>query len=184
MARSPQYSLSDLVEAHQEALVRFLTMRFGNAEDAAEIAQEAYLRLMGVERLEELENPRGFLFRTATNLALDRTRQQTRLARLHRHLALQTRTDQGQPSSPGGTSPEADLQARERMQQVAEVVRKLPYKCGRAFILHRFEGRTHAEIARELGVSRSMVEKYLIRALARLRRELRPGAEDSGRGNR
>jgi RNA polymerase sigma-70 factor (ECF subfamily) len=139
---------------------------------------------MRVEKLQELENPRGFLFRTATNLALDRTRQQTRLARLHRHLELQTRTAQGQPGSPGRTSPEADLQARERIQQVAEVVRKLPYKCGRAFILHRFEGRTHAEIARELGVSRSMVEKYLSRALARLRRELRPGAEDSGPENR
>ncbi len=81
---------------------------------------------------------------------------------------------------PGGTSPEAQFQAGQRIQQVAEVLRKLPYKCRRAFILHRFEGRTHTEIARELGVSRSMVEKYLIRALDRLRQRLLPEGEDSG----
>ena len=85
VATSPTRFLSALFEEHQEPLVRFLTLRLGNAEDAAEIAQEAYLRLMKVERLEELENPRGYLFRTAANLAIDRTRQQSRFALVDQH---------------------------------------------------------------------------------------------------
>ena len=160
--------------------MRFLTLRLGNAEDAADIAQEAYLRLLKVEQLERLENPRGYLFRTAANLAVDLTRQQTRLARQRHQAALQLGSEQGQPGSPGGTSPEAAFQARERSEQVAEVLRRLPHKCRRAFVLHRFEGLTHPEIARELRVSRSMVEKYLIRALDRLRGKLLREGEESG----
>ncbi len=162
MARSPQLSLSDLVEAHQESLVRFLTKRLGDPEDAAEVAQEAYLRLTKVENLRELVNPRAFLFRMAANLAVDRMRQRTRQARQV--------APQGQPAA----SPEEELQAQERIDQATEVLRKLPEKCRRAFILHRVNGLSHAEIAEELAVSRKTVEKYMTLALRRLRRRLRP----------
>ena len=174
VAHSPPRSLAALVEEHQEALVHFLTKRLGSAEEAEDVAQEAYLRLMKVEHLEELASPRGYLFRTAANLAVDRIRQRTRLARQRQQVALQARSEQGGPGSPDAASPESEFQARERVDQAAEVLRRLPEKCRCAFILHRIQGLSHAEIGRELGVSRKMVEKYVSRALGRLRKRLRP----------
>ncbi|MBC6962986.1 MAG: sigma-70 family RNA polymerase sigma factor, partial [Nitrosomonas sp.] len=48
----------------------------------------------------------------------------------------------------------------------------LPPQCHRAFVLHKFDGDSHAEIAEKLGITRNAVEKLLIRALIRLRQVL------------
>ncbi len=155
--------------------MRFLGKRLRNQQDAADVAQEAYLRLFRSERFEELENPRAFLYRIAANLAVNRNLQEQRLAKQRRRLAQDAEADPGRAAR---TGPEATLEAREREQQVIEILRELPAPCRHALVLHRFMGRTHREIAVELGVSRSMVEKHLIRGLKHLRERLRQSTED------
>ncbi len=176
MARSPRPSFSTFVEEHREGLVRFLEKRLGNQLDAADVAQEAYLRLFRSERFEELENPRAFLYRIAANLAVNRNLQEGRVAKQRQQLALAAQRD---PGRAGRAGPEATLDARELEQQVIGILGELPPDCRRALVLHRFTGRTYREIAVELGVSRSMVEKHLIRALKHLRRRLREFDEES-----
>ncbi len=172
MEPSRRRLLTELVEKHRPALVRFLRGRLGSAEDAEDVAQEAYARLMRAERLEQIENPRGFLFRTAANLAVDRGRQQQRRASKERELGPQMR-DTAEHDA-GTRSPETARQGQERLRQIADALDQLPWKCRRAFVLHRFEGKSHTEIARELGVSRSTIEKYVMRTVEHLRHRLAP----------
>ena len=181
MESSQRLLLAGLVEKHRPALVRFLRRRVRNAEDAEDVAQEAFLRLMRSERVEELENPRGFLFQTAANLAVDRGRQQQLRAQKQREIGPQMKDAAQRDRS---SSPEVARQGQERLQQVAKALNELPRKCRRAFVLHRFEGKSHREIAGELGVSRSTVEKYVMRAVEHLRRRLGPmGRRTDGRRN-
>src|SRR5262249_21285839 len=66
--------ISDLLRAHNGALVSFLAARLHNAQDARDVAQEAYVRLLQLDAPGALSFLRGYLFKIAENLAIDRLR--------------------------------------------------------------------------------------------------------------
>src|SRR5688572_23474251 len=66
-----------LFREHNESLLRFLTARLSSSQDAREVAQEAYVRLLQLDRPGAIGFLRAFLFKTAANIATDRLR--------HRH---------------------------------------------------------------------------------------------------
>lgn len=69
--------------------------------------------------------------------------------------------------------PDQVLQFSELHQKIESVIQNLPPQCQRAFLLSRIEGRKYAEIAQDMQISSSAVEKLLIRALSKLRQELK-----------
>ncbi len=65
-----------LFSHHRTALLQYLTRLLSNSDDAEEVLQETYVRLLRVEHLDHLDDQvRRFLFKIATNLARDRFRQ-------------------------------------------------------------------------------------------------------------
>lgn len=74
-----QEALEDLARNHHKALVRFLTLRTGSREDAQEVAQEAYAKLLARERQPgTISFLAGYLWRVAANLAGERKRRRRR----------------------------------------------------------------------------------------------------------
>ncbi|GAB3997382.1 hypothetical protein GCM10028807_42440 [Spirosoma daeguense] len=71
--------------------------------------------------------------------------------------------------------PEQLLQYTELSQRIEETVRALPPQCQRVFIMSRFEGKKHREIADELQISPKTIEAHLSRALSQLRQTLQLG---------
>lgn len=71
--------------------------------------------------------------------------------------------------------PEQLLQYTELYQRIEETVRTLPPQCQRVFVMSRFEGKKHREIADELQISPKTIEAHLSRALSQLRQVLRLG---------
>ena len=69
-------------------------------------------------------------------------------------------------------SPEQILNGREKLARIYEAIDRLPAKCRQAFLLHRNSGMSYADIARELDVSVSSVEKYILQALKQCRSAL------------
>ncbi len=171
MRRPVEDLVKTLFEEHRGALLRFLIERLGSPEDADDVAQEAYLRLLGVERLEKIRNLRAYLFATAANLLVDRTR----VAARNRPREAEFRQQAKQAAAASGSvgSPEDEILLGERLKELEAALDELPSDCRRAFLLHRVGGRSYAQIAQELGVSPSMVEKHMIRALDHFRRVLR-----------
>jgi len=157
--------VQELFQAQSASLLKYLTSRFRDREDAAEIAQEAWLRMYRLEHPEHLENPRAFLFQMASNLGVDRARHSTIAERFSRRELASVRAD-SHPSA------ELSVAAQESLRLIDDALRELPEKCRDAFILNRGRDLSYPEIARELGVSTSMVEKYIIRALRHLRDKL------------
>ncbi|MEN0105427.1 MAG: sigma-70 family RNA polymerase sigma factor [Pseudomonas sp.] len=154
-------------QEHYADLLRFLARRLGDVEHAADVAQDTYLRLSNLPAGEPIGEPRAFLFRVAGNLAIDRLRREKRLASLHvdEHAAL----DVCDPA----TGLEDALLASEQLSQLDAALDQLPSNARLALLLNRLDGLSHAQIAKRLGVSESMVGKYLVQAMRHCRDWLR-----------
>lgn len=174
--------LATLVSAHGASLERYLARTLDSHEDAAEVAQEAFLRLHRLDAPETLDNARAFLFQVATNLAVDQLRRR----KLHLQFLNGERNQaaDGDPRDPNAStaSPEHILGAREKLSIVFNAVDELPPNVRQAFLLHRRNGMPYSAIAESMQVSVSSVEKYILQALLHCRKRLAsfypPGEDD------
>lgn len=159
--------VGSLFRAYHRRLVGSLRCYLGCELAAEEVAQEAYLSVWRATAAGEVKYPRAYLFRTAEHLAFDRLEREA-VERRHRAEA---------PLSEAivapGPSPEAQLLAEQCWAIVACAFNELPPACREAFVLHKLQGLRHAEVALRLGISKSMVEKHIMRALAHCRSRLR-----------
>ncbi|HEY4366701.1 MAG TPA: RNA polymerase sigma factor [Steroidobacteraceae bacterium] len=146
-------------------LLRYLVTRMPG-QDADDVAQECYLRIHRCEHLLTLENPKAFLFRIATNLLTDRARQRVRHTRSQQLMGIAPGMDDDfAEAATSQPALEDSIVAAEELQRVADAIDVLPPKCRQAFLMQRLEGSSHEHIARALNVSKSMVEKYIAKAL-------------------
>lgn len=152
-------------------LLRFLTARLGNATEAEDVLQDLWLRVQAADA-GPIANGRGYLYRSAQNLALDAVRARLRNAARDGQWAS---AHSGQGTEPVDLSPnaEADMLEREEIAALASAIAALPEGAGRAFRLHKLDGLSYAEVAARLGISRSGVEKHIAVAMAHLRRAMR-----------
>ena len=151
--------LARLFESHNQALVRYLAVILGSPDDAGEVAQEAYARLLRLDCSETVSHLRAYLFRTARNIAIDRLRTRTRQNKL---LRLVAEHDE-EPLSVD--DPENVAIAMDMVTDLKSIIRELPPKCQTAFILYKFRNQSYAEIAGAMKLTESMIRKYVQRAL-------------------
>lgn len=162
-----------LVTLHQvyldtrPALQQFLTLSTSCPETAADIVQEIYFRLPQLSPVPNSEPAiRAWLFKVATNLAVDHFRKEKRRSELlNDHFAEQ---DENSVTP----TPEKIAFVDEQLTQLQIALDTLPPVCANVLYLNRIEGLTHQAIAERLGISKSWVEKQLVRALDHLRKTL------------
>ena len=172
MADDKDAFLKELAQRYGPSLERFLARKLDNPADAAEVAQETFLRLYRVDNPDQLDNARAFLFQVASNLAVDQLRRRQLHYRFLRSESHEPAQDGSLEQSSDIASPEQILSSREKLDRVYRAIDRLPEKCRQAFLLHRSKGLSYSDIARELGVSVSSVEKYILEALKACRAEL------------
>ena len=151
--------IADLFRAHNGALVSFLAARLHNAQDARDVAQEAYVRLLQLDAPGALSFLRGYLFKIAENLAIDRIR--------HRALRERAAYTEGLlfDQLDETCSPERNLLAQEELSRISARLMTLPANCRQAFIMHVLLDRSTKNIAAEMDVSDRMVRNYVTRGL-------------------
>jgi RNA polymerase sigma-70 factor (ECF subfamily) len=162
-ARPAPSLVERLFREHNEALLRFLRARLRSDADAREAAQEAYVRLLQLDRSDQPSFLRAYLFRIASNVATDMLRRKSLQARY-------AAEDDQAPSS-GGVQEEA-LDARQQLLLVQAALNDLPPRCRQAFLLRRQEDLATAQIGERLGVSDRMVRLYLARAIEHVQQAL------------
>jgi RNA polymerase sigma factor (sigma-70 family) len=155
-------------------LVKYLTRRVQNRADARDLAQDAYVRLLRVDKVDLIRDPQAYLFRIASNLAYEyQLKQQQERAPLQavpldaelEHISNLTLED------------ETDLAAR--VTHLEAVLETLEPKHRAALVLHRQEGMTYEEIAACIGVSVHTVKKYISVGLTQCRARLARTGEES-----
>jgi RNA polymerase sigma factor (sigma-70 family) len=134
--------------------------RIVKRHDVDEMLQEAFMRSFEAAGKASIRNPRAFLLRTATNLALNHvSRASNKLNTQIEDLAL--------PEVHQLTieSPEAQLDANQRFITFCRAVGGLPEQCRHAFILKKVYGLSQREIAERLGIAQGTVEKHIAKGL-------------------
>ena len=161
-AASPHAAqVAGLFREHNRTLIAFLSSRLDSLAEAQEVAQEAYARLLRLEHPEQVGFLRAYLFRIASNLAVDRLRM--------RHVRAETPGDEAIEDCFETPAPERRVLAADQLRVVREALRELPPKTSAAFVMHIIEGRDFAIIAREMKLTERMVRYHVARALAHCR---------------
>lgn len=149
--------LEAVLLANRDRLLRFLRSR-GAGEDAEDLLQELWIKL-GHAPGGPVADPVSYLFRAANNLMLDRRRSALRASvRDHGWSVLSSDED---AQLPGG---ERVLIARERLARTEAALDALGERTAQIFRQFRLEGVSQRQIAAELGLSLSAVEKHLQKA--------------------
>lgn len=155
-----------VLERYYREIIRYLTAKLGDKHLAADVTQDAFLRILERKSQDDITQPRAFLYRTALNLVTDEHRRNRR-----RHPealeVLDTEEDVQVPS------PQQVLLQKERVALLKRALAELPEPCRQAFVLRRLEGLGHIEIAQRLGISKDMVEKHIVNAMKHCRIRMR-----------
>jgi RNA polymerase sigma factor (sigma-70 family) len=159
--------LERLFSEQGSALQAFLSRRVRKHPDAAELAQEVYLRMLRVPDMTSVRNPEAYLYAVASNLAKEHAHRE---ARDRGALDIDDPSVQEQlaelPSFAG------QLDREKTIKRLREVLDQLSPKCRAAVVLQYWHGLTYEEIGQRLGISANMVKKYLSQAIVHCRRRM------------
>jgi RNA polymerase sigma factor (sigma-70 family) len=158
-----------LFSEHNASLVKFLRTRLRSNEEAREVAQEAYVRLLQLDKPQAVSYFRAFLFKTAGNIAIDRLRKDAR----DRNRSVFPFFEVEAPST------EQTESQRETIRRVSECLDDLPPKCAKAFLLSRIYGMTTREVASQMHMTPRMIRNYLVQATLHIE-----GCLEEGHGDR
>ena len=141
----------------------YIARRIRSQEDARDLTQEVFARLIRSRHADGCESPSALLYEIATNLIIDRSRRR-KSHRVDRHRPYDDEETEGI-----GADPSCVLDSERRLREVEAIILSLPDRCREVFVLSRFECLSYAEIAVRLGISVAMVQKHISKALLRLR---------------
>ena len=154
-----------LFQAHNRDLLRFLTCRLRSSQEAREVAQEAYVRLLQLDQPSGVGYLRAYLFKTAANLAADRLKSAARRERVDQ-LEFFDELEKAEPSA------ETSVAAQQELTAIVALLEELPPRCRYAFIMHRFYGYSIAEVASLMSTPVRTIQWYVERALVFCRERL------------
>ncbi len=156
----------ELFRDRRTVFLRVLARRLGSIDEAEEILQEAFINFDRAARTEDISNPDGYLMKVALNLAVDRIRQDASRRRREESW-FETNSADRLGCDHVAAIPQQDqaLAAKQNMARLTRCLGELSPKVRTAFILHKIQGMTHDETAQEMGLSKSTVEKHIMKAM-------------------
>ena len=167
-------ALNGLMERHGERLFHYLIRQLQNEDDAAEIAQEAFVRVYQHRaKFDPRQKFSTWLYTIATNLARDRLKWRSRHPEVSLNQTIGESDNAMQDVLPDSRPlPDDVLSSHERAQAVRDAIAALPEDLRTALILSEYELLPNAEIANVLRCSLKAVESRIYRAKQRLRETL------------
>jgi len=142
------------------SLRRFIARYFARQEDIEDVLQETYARAAD-SKTEQINSPKSYLFQIARNIALNELNRKSNKVTDYIGDLVNPELDNDDVSI------EAQVHDRLKMETFSSAVDELPDQCRRVFLLRKIYGLTHKEIARQLDISVSTVEKHLAKGLLR-----------------
>jgi len=142
---------------HHNWLYQWLRRRLGNSCDAADIAQDTFMRLLTRQQKDQVKEPRAYLSTIARGLVVDHWRR-----RELEQAWLETLAALPEAEMP---SPENHALLLEALRQIDQMLDSLKPRMRQVFLMAQLDGLTCPQIALRLGISRSTVERDLATAL-------------------
>ena len=174
LAGGHEAALNELMHRHAEKLFHYLIRCLQNEEDAADAAQECFVRVyQNRAQFDPQQKFSTWLYTIASNLVKDRYRYRSR----HPQVSLDAENEQTGESfrenlPAASNTPSERLETEERVAAVRRAVADLPEELRTPLILAEYEERSQSEISAILGCSAKAVETRIYRARQRLRASL------------
>lgn len=156
---SPQ-PVAALYHEHHGWLHGWLRKKLGCTHQAADLVQDTFVEALLAPNLDEIREPRAWLTTVAHGIMVNHLRRKKLEQAYLDAIAIHP--------EPLTISPEERALIIEALFEIDVLLEGLPAKARQAFLLSQAEGLTYAEIATRLGVSLSMVKKYMMRATLHL----------------
>ena len=155
---APDHSaLHLLYSEHNGWLKSWLRARLGNASDAADLAQDTFVRLLASRDIEQIREPRTYLSAIARALMIDKFRRRALEQAYCEALALH--------AEPMDISPEKRLLILETLVAIDSMLDGLGERTRQIFLSVQLEGLSYVATSKRLGVSVTTVKKHVIRAM-------------------
>ena len=151
-------TIEALYVSHHGWLRGWLRHRLGNDTDAADLAQDTFVRVIRSQQAHRVRQPRDFLATVARGLVVDLFRR-----RAFEQAYLESLAHQGEPLAP---SPEERAAVIEALLEIDAMLDGLGGKVKRTFLLSQCDGLTYPAIARRLDISLRTVNNHMAKAMA------------------
>lgn len=145
--------VADLYASHHGWLRGWLRKKLGCADNAADLAQDTFVRLLGQRKTPDLSEPRALLTHIAKALMIDQWRRQA-VERAY----LEAMAHLPETVAP---SPETRLLILEALTRIEAMLRGMPAKTRDIFLLSQLDGLTYPQIAGQLGTSLVTVKRHM-----------------------
>jgi RNA polymerase sigma-70 factor (ECF subfamily) len=152
-----QQEVHALYSDHHGWLLGWLRRKLDNTCDAADIAQDTFMRVLARQAPLHLQEPRAYLSTIARGLVVDHWRR-----RELERAWLETLAALPESEAP---SPQARMMFLETLIEIDRLLDSLKPQVRTAFLLAQLDGLTCPQIARHVGVSLATVERYIAKAL-------------------
>ncbi|MBB5876594.1 RNA polymerase sigma factor [Xanthomonas sp. LMG 9002] len=154
--------------AEHGPVLRGFFVRRGAREDAEDMVQETYLRLLRAHRQqgEAIANPEAYLYTVAQNLAREQA------ARRRQAPLRIDEMEQFSQLLAAGDDVEDSAHQRQRQQHLQALLADLPARTRAVLVMQYRDGLSYKQIAERMGVSPHMVKKHVVRGLSACRRAL------------
>lgn len=146
-----------LYSQHHGWLHSWLRSQLGNAADAADLAQDTFVRLLRARQVSPLKEPRAYLSSIARGLMIDQFRRR----------ALERAYQESLANLPEGEAPSEEYRMviLDTLERLDRALHQLKPRVRQAFLLAQLDGLSIAQIALRLNVSRATIERDLAKAL-------------------
>jgi len=163
-------AMDEVIRRFWEPLVSYASELVDGRDAGEDVVQEVLVRVwQRRESWTPTDRLQAFLYRATRNEALNRRRGRGRALRLLDRLPIFRRT---------APSPDEVTEERRLAQAVQEAIGRLSPRRREVFILSRFHGQTHREIAEVMGIAPQTVANQMNAAIRQLRKELREIRQD------
>ncbi|UCJ17880.1 sigma-70 family RNA polymerase sigma factor [Pseudomonas sp. MM211] len=154
---APHAGLDVLYREHSGWLRGWLRQRLNNSADAADLAQDTFVRVLLARSANSLREPRHYLTTIARGLVVD----------LYRRRSLEQAYQEALANLPEASHPSLEEQAIlfEALVEIDRLLDGLGSKAKQTFILSQCEGLTYPQIAERLGISLRTVNNHMARAM-------------------
>ena len=166
MSLPPASPIAELYRGHHGWLLGWLRQRLGCPQNAADLAQETFVRLLTQRQARSLHEPRAFLATVARGLLVDHYRR----ASLERAY-LEALANLPVAEVP---SPETRELMLETLLEIDRLLDGLRPRVREAFLLAQLDGLSYAQIATRMGLSLSSIQQYMTQALSHCYKALYP----------
>src|ERR1700730_579901 len=155
-----QAFLTAIEKTHGRGLRRFLSARMRNAADVPDLVQEVFLRLLRVEDHETIRNPQAYLYTIASHVLHQHALRSSASTEVVRFADVVAELGAGVEEDPA-----VEVETEQRFEALGRALQQQSPNAYATLVLHRCDCIPLKEIGLRLGVSYTMVKRYLAQAL-------------------